>query len=787
METIFKTIGFTIAETTNNVAAKKLDLLYIKNPDGTPRWIWEKNQKHPLFLKFYATSSYRAQLFAAGIRFLFYLKLQKIVFAGKSFWVTNQTNTLFQLQSNWALFTGTVGPNNKAILYANACFYKIAMTPSAQQLIHNEHAMLQEVCGTIPNLITPECIQISEEIIQLTDVSTLGKRTNECTLAHLNLLSRMSVVNNRTVALEDWDFFTTLKNEFQLLNDTRIPANMIRKINLLLENTNPNEKITLSLSHGDFTQWNLYEADTKIALYDWELASFERTKAFDYFHFMIQNGVMVERKCWSEIYKTIKENCSGAFATTLFNNELEELNRYLKWYLLLNCQYYLKVYASQPKWHAQIDWLLLVWNEALNTFLTNQKSARELLIMDVFDSLQNQEYAGLKVGNYYPEKLPENADIDLIVTQKTSKNLMNYIQNHALVANSTFCKKSFMNSVLVFLTDGSFLALDLITQLKVKNLEIGDAKAILANSFRNNHGVKNASESDTARFIALFYTLNGAKIPAKYLALQTCIQNSTAPLDVVLQKSPKEVLHFIKKTKPNRAMNFIKNTLNYGIDTLKDSSNNRGFSITFSGVDGAGKSTVIENIAVIIEKRLRKKVVVLRHRPSVLPILSVWTKGKQKAHQDAVESLPRQGQNQSLLSSLLRFSYYYLDYLLGQFVVYFKHILRGDVVLYDRYYFDFINDSKRSNIVLPKNISVFGYRFLLKPKFNFFLFADAAIILKRKQELSKITIEKLTQEYQLLFESLQSQTTSTVYTSINNVELELTLQQILTTITQKKS
>ena len=786
MEAIFKTIGYNVSETPINTTDKVVDLLYIKNPDGTPRWIWGRNLNQPLFLKFYSISSYKSKIFAAMIRFVFFLKLQQLIFSTKKLFVSNENTPLFQLDDDWALFTGTVGPNNKAILYANNSFYKIATTLSAQKLIHNEHQMLNAVKGLIHSLITPQSIKISEEIIRLTDVSIEGKRSKNCTPTHLSILSTISAATNNTILLKDWGLFTTLKNDFQNINDDRIPANMIRKMNILLENTNPQEKITLSLSHGDFTQWNMYKIDETIALYDWELASFDRPKAFDYFHFIIQNGVLVERKSWSEIYKSIKENCSGEFGTALFENDIEQLNNYLKWYLLVNCIYYLKVYAAQTKWHVQIEWLLNVWNEGLNEFLAEEKSPRELLIMDIFDCIQNQEYAALKLDNGFPDSLNEYSDIDLVINKNTSKNLIPFIKNHALVSKITTNEKSFMNSILVFLNDGSLLALDLITQLKVKNIEIMDAKKMIANSSRNSFGVKNASDRDTARFIALFYLLNGPEIPRKYAPTQDCILNSEEPLDKVIHTNRKSVLNFIKKTNQNNSFHYIQNTLNYYMDTLKNSLNNRGFIITFSGVDGAGKSTVIENIALRVEKQLRKKVVVLRHRPSVLPILSVWTKGKEKAHQDAIESLPRQGKNNSLLSSLFRFSYYYMDYVFGQFVVYFKHILRGHVVIYDRYYFDFINDSKRSNIELPKKLTVFCYRFLLKPKFNFFLFADADIILKRKQELSKATIEKLTQDYHSLFESLGSKSHFSIYETINNIELETTLNRIVATLIQTK-
>ena len=302
--------------------------------------------------------------------------------------------------------------------------------------------------------------------------------------------------------------------------------------------------------------------------------------------------------------------------------------------------------------------------------------------------------------------------------------------------------------------------------------------------------IKNVSELYTARFVFMFYVLNNAKIPEKYHFYKQFLDNSNHPLDAAITKSYStnnkvELLTYLQKQPSNSFLNFAKNSFYYIYDTIRNLKSSTGFIITFSGVDGAGKTTIIENIAFRIEKQLRKPVVVLRHRPSILPILSVLTKGKEKAHLDTISNLPRQGKNGSFLSSLLRFSYYYLDYLIGQFVIYFKYILRGYVVIYDRYYFDFINDSKRSNIVLPKSITTIGYRFLLKPEFNFFLFADAKTILKRKQELNETTINELTNDYNFLFQNLQLTTNSTVYKSINNEDLETTLSNIIKTIIKK--
>ncbi|CAN1527548.1 hypothetical protein MCETHM1_01283 [Flavobacteriaceae bacterium] len=791
MKSILQKLGYSIATAEENIGAIQVELLFINNPDNSIRWIWNASCKKAIFLKFYNIGSFRAFAFATAIRILFFLRLQKMVFKKRIFYFNALTaRTVFDCTKDWSLFMGTIGLNSKAILYADSFFYKIATTESAKTMIQNEHTILSQINLKNTEFITPKVTIISKDIIQLTDISNKGKRAKKFTTAHLTALTEMSHIHEITIQVSQWQLFQTLKESFEHCSSEKIPRNITRKLNTLIQNCLPNQEVKINLSQGDFTQWNMYQTDDKIAIYDWELASFEKPKGYDYFHYMMQQGILVDRKSWKLIYQDILQYSANEFGDQLFNKDLNEC---LKWYLLINCMYNMNIYAKTDVWYPQIHWMLAVWNEALNHFIKDEYTQRQMIIMDLFDLLQNQEYAALKYPKEYPEDLSINSDIDLVITKKTNSIVMKYLKNHSLVSKINSNQKSFMNTIQVFTGEGSILSIDLIWQLKIKNYEILSTKEIIANNYKNNYGAKNASKIDTARFIILFYTLNGALIPEKYLDYKKEIETSKEPLDLVLQNyfddtknNISQIQYFIQQKKGNSNFYYLKNTLNYCMDTLKNTFNNQGFTVTFSGVDGAGKSTVIDMLAYRIEKQLRKPVVVLRHRPSLLPILSVWTKGKQKAHQDATNNLPRQGKNNNAFSSFARFSYYYLDFLIGQFVVYFKYILRGYVVVYDRYYFDFINDSKRSNIVLSKKISSFGYQFLLKPKFNFFLFADANTILNRKKELSKTTIELLTDDYKNLFLKLKSKSNIAIYESIQNEDLEVTLNQIVTTIIQTK-
>jgi len=161
----------------------------------------------------------------------------------------------------------------------------------------------------------------------------------------------------------------------------------------------------------------------------------------------------------------------------------------------------------------------------------------------------------------------------------------------------------------------------------------------------------------------------------------------------------------------------------------------------------------------------------------MLPILSAIKYGKQKASEKSMEVLPRTGTNKSKISSYIRFSYYLIDYILGQWLIYFKYTRKNIIVIYDRYYFDFINDSRRSNIDLNKNFVKFFYHLILKPDLNIFLYASPKVILSRKKELDVETIKMLTNDYLSLFDEY-SKNKKQIYKSIENINITETLNEV---------
>jgi thymidylate kinase len=435
----------------------------------------------------------------------------------------------------------------------------------------------------------------------------------------------------------------------------------------------------------------------------------------------------------------------------------------------------------------------------LQTPLHKIGDMRESFLNDFQHFLKGKSYAALKF--YLPEfsNLPLSSDLDLVIAQSELKEIESFVESHLLVNHSEKINKSFMNTIKIHFNDSSFLSIDLINDFIRKGRRYLSASTVLENATEENNVVR-PSILDDIQYAQHFYTLNTSAIPEKYMTIfkeKLEIKNKT---EIYLNsfnrryhsnfKSVMETFSF-SINKKKMIKRYIKSKFNqsylvqcikYLKDLIIDLQKNKGFIVTFSGVDGAGKTTIIDIVKKQFEQKYRKEVILLRHRPGILPIISsIKYGGSKNAELEASKRLPRQGTNNNKLSSLIRFSYYFIDYIFGQIYIYFKYILRGKIIIYDRYYYDFINDSKRSNITLERTFIKSLFKFIYKPKFNFYLYNDPEVILRRKQELKKKDIIALNEKYKSLFNEYNFNQKG-AYIQIKNDKKSITIAEIFHTI-----
>ena len=424
---------------------------------------------------------------------------------------------------------------------------------------------------------------------------------------------------------------------------------------------------------------------------------------------------------------------------------------------------------------------------------------RTIFIQGFFEHLYSIDYSLLKSTNQSISQIPIRSDIDLLVRKEDLASLLKWMVEQPNIEKYAIHRYHAVTYVYLFFKDGGFLQVDLLTELIRKSICYLDREELLEQAHPNKEGVLVLPDRRILEHLVLFNFLNFAGLPLKYQKYfqQKSEAHQKGLIDYINGRyqtyfysieqlgeydyfSHQQILKTLLNRKSNSLLGRFWRFLLVTIDFIKSIYYNRGIMITFSGVDGAGKSTIIKNLVEVLSKKYRRKVVVLRHRPSLLPILSAWRYGKAEAERRSVDRLPRQGENTNRLWSLFRFGYYFLDYIIGQLYIRIAYLWRGYVVIYDRYYFDFIIDSKRSNLALKPWIPQSLYRFIYKANINCFLYANPSIIRSRKKELPITEIEDLTKNYQQLFEDLaQRKGAKQHYFSIENLSIDDTITQIL--------
>ena len=377
---------------------------YINNPDGTIRWVYPSYISKPLFLKLYNSAGWRGAIFKFVFRIAFFLRLNKLIKSGtvrifykNEFPLDELLNKLGA--SEYAIFTGTVGDNRKAVVAlqkkgGHTSFCKIPLTYSAEKLVQNEQFTLQLLNGfSFKKITVPQAAPIKRGILQ-SDVRP-NKYQNGFNLqaTHLEALRELIAKTAQKTILKDLPLWDRSKrhlkeiSEHPILNGLSISTvnEIVEKLTALRASFDPFMEVPTSVGHGDFTPWNMYLTKQKLHVYDWELS--ERLPLlFDAFHFIIQSGVLVRRLPFSKIEEEIIALEKNNIVKKILENQSISFNTLYRLYLLKNISYYLLKYIRQKDLHVQAYWLLENWDGLLDKQEADPKYKEKKLRQNIFNT-----------------------------------------------------------------------------------------------------------------------------------------------------------------------------------------------------------------------------------------------------------------------------------------------------------------------------------------------------------------------------------------------------------------
>lgn len=163
------------------------------------------------------------------------------------------------------------------------------------------------------------------------------------------------------------------------------------------------------------------------------------------------------------------------------------------------------------------------------------------------------------------------------------------------------------------------------------------------------------------------------------------------------------------------------------------------------GPDGTGKSTT----AGYIEALCKERGLITHHyhwRPRLLPSLNVGTSEIDVSRPD--ELIPR-----SWIISLVTYIYFFCDFFFAYFIKLRPLIMKGDIILYERYYYDILFHPRRYRAQEIRFIAEILARLVPRPDRIVLLYGEPSVISNRKPELS---LKEISRQQNIMIEYLSS-------------------------------
>ncbi|MDB4069271.1 hypothetical protein N9514_04495 [Pseudomonadales bacterium] len=367
---------------------------YFANRDGSIRWVYPKSLKSPTFLNFFNQSSARSKLIKILIAILFYRNLYFAKLAKKTQLVIDVAgdSILGDLISrspdaNYSIFLGTVGENRKVIIEVNDnrnsfSFIKIGVSDASKLLVENEYKTLK-LLGKIDvtSFSVPVILDYRGGILEISNINTDGAyQSNKLSPIHFSALNELYAIGVFYIQYHNLILESTIKKEIASLeercsldshNNGIDLETLVPKLKGIRELLQSDYLFPCSMSHGDFTPWNMYLRHDCLGIIDWELSVDEVPLFFDVFHFVFQSEVLLNQASYFLVKEEIYAALSSPVVKTMRSSFRIDINQHFIFYLLFNVSRYLDLYATQETPHEQIYWMVSVWEKAMDDVVSS--------------------------------------------------------------------------------------------------------------------------------------------------------------------------------------------------------------------------------------------------------------------------------------------------------------------------------------------------------------------------------------------------------------------------------
>lgn len=408
------------------------------------------------------------------------------------------------------------------------------------------------------------------------------------------------------------------------------------------------------------------------------------------------------------------------------------------------------------------------------------------------------------------ESLPEansSKDVDILVKESDAKKIKSYLLDISKKLEYSYI----WSNELDYLDGYAFckavsgkvysIKIDIFKDLRWKGLFYADTDYLLANN-RIYNTIQVPNSGCQSFTMVMYYILYAKNIPEKYhkeitegytndkskfkeQSMALLGDSLTAQIGNLVEQNKvsqiqtkrQEIISRLKKHELNKNA-YKRKVLHIQTEVLKRMSFGR--ILAFSGPDGVGKSSILENVTQVFAQLGIGDAKEPYHflHPSVQPIHKVLPASKEIKHQDYTKPFSKKPSGPLL--SVVRGIYYLLAFFRNYFILKIGDLRANKIVIFDRYFTDLIAIPERVRIGLSQKAIGAVFSIVPFPDVAIVLVADKETILKRKKELTE---EQLV-DFLARFKSLE-QYDNRVLVLQNNGTLEDGVTKVLQTIFEK--
>jgi len=550
-----------------------------------------------------------------------------------------------------------------------------------------------------------------------------------------------------------------------------------------------NSRTLFSYGYGDFTPWSSTIVDQKMYLFNFSHATSMHPILFDFFHFIFHNEGIVKNKDWSGVKQAIQTQLVDSGLIELVDKWAIDIKFYLKHYLLNTVSQNLGLLAFQDEVTEDQFKLIDLWKEALAELTERKLDDRKGIHSDLAHYLNSYSHTFLQE---FEDEIEEHgpSEVEVLIRQENQGGVIRFLENHPYVSELRVVKKMHGVQVFLRLIEGHFMLVVLRNKFMANGIKYIDSKLVL-NTSRKLNGILVPDSRVAVECQLLASAISSGAVTDTFIrhihsatrAEQEIIQNylnkkynlSIQSIGELCGIGRKELLQIRNNVRDR--MGIVKWTslkFRFALKTILRGKLARGFECTFSEIPKAEKSNIIKTLQIRLKARYNKDVVILSHRPGLISLLFKRKRDKNNEADFGHVSIPRRNRTDSFFTSLVRFGFYYIDYLIGQLCVKLKYTWRDKIVIYDSYYFDFLNDSAQAKNSLKEKALMRFYRSMVKPQLGLAVSTPVTM-----DSTSIYEYANLEEEYAVLFNEPAKVNKPGNRVSVENLNSEQIIQKIM--------